>query len=74
MKLFRKLFNRTDTILIRNNIFELWFNRRSRFYIIFIPVAIAILIPVLFITVISTVLVMAVTGLIAQKMIRKKEN
>ncbi|MBQ4258592.1 MAG: ABC transporter permease [Clostridia bacterium] len=48
MKLFRKLFNRTDTILIRNNIFELWFNRRSRFYIIFIPVAIAILIPVLF--------------------------
>ena len=33
-----------------------------------------ILIPVLFITVISTVLVMAVTGLIAQKMIRKKKD
>ena len=33
-----------------------------------------ILIPVLFITVISTVLVMAVTGLIAQKMIKKKGN
>ena len=48
MKLFRKLFNKTDTILIRNNIIELWANRRSRFYIIFVPVLIAILIPVLY--------------------------
>lgn len=47
MKLFQKLFNKTDTILIRNNIFELWYNRRSRFYIIFVPVLISILIPVL---------------------------